>query len=110
MLKERGVVNWYKDLAHAMENEGWTYAFRIGVNKPKVEPLYVYFLIGGKVKLRCQFVMYDQPASKQKTFDDGRTLKGSTWAIMTGPMVRAKKGQEPLMKGFQGFRYSPILF
>lgn len=106
MLKEKGYRNWLRNFLHAMNTDGWVYYMRQGV-KPKVDVLYVYLCIGGKVRFRAQFAGAD---TGEKQFSDGKQMSAKVWLMLVGPVVRPRRGDEPLMKGFRGFRYTPQLF
>lgn len=103
MLKEKGYRNWVRNFLEAMGKDEWTYWMRLGAI-PKQEVLYVYLCIGGQVRYRANFVMYQGPG--EKTFSEGNTLYARAWVVMAGPVVR---GRVP-MKGFRGFRYTEKLF
>lgn len=103
-IKERGYKNWIQDFLNAMINDGWTYWLRLA-QKPKFENLlYVYLLLNGRIRFRCNLVGF-YPGSTE-TFQDGRIITAKNWCVITGPLVR---GNIP-RKGFQGFRYSETLF
>lgn len=90
-LKGLGYRNWLKEFLSTLSKENGV-CFRRG--NPKMEVLYVYICVGGKVRFRTNFVMVDS----------NRRI------ILSGPVVRPPKKQEPIMKGFQGFRYTQKLF
>jgi len=73
---------------------------------PKIEVLYFYFLIKGRVRYRLNISHYEDGGTR--TFSDGRVWTAKTWAVLTGPVVRPPHKVE--MRGFQGFRYSGVLF
>lgn len=103
MIKERGYRNWLRNFLDAMSKDEWTYWMRLGAI-PKREVLYVYLCIGGFVRFRANFVMYDGPGEKE--FSTGHIVKARAWVVMAGPLT---KGRIP-MKGFRGFRYVEKLF
>ena len=77
---------------------------------PKHEVLYCYICFGGYVQYRFNIVDFEKSVSKE--FNDGgiiRVFKNKNWVNLCGPVVKAKDC-EFAMKGFQGFRYTNILF
>ena len=104
MLK-KGYRHWLKNFLNAMEQDDMTYWVKVG-NKPKHDILYVYLLIGGKIRFRTNFVMAE--GAMEKEFDNGDTMFSKAWIIITGKVTRPTT---PIpMKGFQGFRYTQKLF
>jgi hypothetical protein len=57
-LKERGIGNWLRDFLNAMNTENGTYWMRLG-RLPKQEVLYIYLVIGSRIRFRFNFVMYE---------------------------------------------------
>jgi hypothetical protein len=105
MLKEKGYRNWLRNFFYAMNEENTTYWMKQGA-RPKRDILYVYLCIGGKIRYRANFVMYDGPC--EKTFGDGKIMFARAWIVLAGPMARPRAPIE--MKGFRGFRYTDKLF
>lgn len=105
LIKERSYRNWLKNYLDAMSNENWTYWMRLGA-KPKFEVLYVYLVIGNKVRFRSKLVCYANDSTQ--TFPSGVIITARAWCIMCGPVV--KPPYEIPMKGFRGFRYTEKLF
>jgi hypothetical protein len=106
MMKEKGPRNWLRNFLNAMANDDCTYCMRQGT-RPKQDVLYVYLCISYKIRFRANFVGTD---SGWKTFDDGKEMFAKAWVMLAGPVVRPPRGQEPVMKGFRGFRYTEKLF
>lgn len=105
MIGENGYSHWLRNFLYAMRQENWTYSFRQG-NKPRQEPLYVYLCIGGKIRYRTLFVRSLGPCMKR--FSDNREMFGKAWIEVCGPVTKPKK--PILRKGFQGIRYTEMLF
>jgi hypothetical protein len=105
LLKERGARNWLKDYFDAMDRENYTYWMRLGTI-PKIEVLYIYLVIGNKVKYRSKFVCFKHGSTE--TFENGKTITAKAWVVICGPIVKAP--HEIPMKGFRGFRYTEKLF
>ena len=83
--------------------DGENYIFNWALsNKPKKEFVWVYIVIGNKVRWRARFVGYDQD-NPEKTFSDGRRWRCTNWLLL----VDFEKLPRPYehKKGFQGFRY-----
>lgn len=106
MLKEKGLPHWTRNFLEAMATDEMTYWMRLG-NKPKHEPMYVYLLIGRKIRYRALFVKFD---TGHMTFTDGKEMTARTWCVLCGPLAKPQRGSEPEMKGFRGFRYTQQLF
>ena len=104
-LKERGMKEWYRDFLRAMEDETYTYWLRL-CSRPRQEVLYIYLVIGNRVRYRYQFVMYEKGGSFNTA--DGRIIFANCWLVGVGPLVRPE--QEIRRRGFQGFRYTEFLF
>jgi hypothetical protein len=105
MLKERGIRDWLGDFLSAMNSDDHTYWYRLGCI-PKQEVLYIYFVVGGKVKYRYNFVMYEGPGEME--FTNGKIMDAKAWLVGCGPVVRAP--YEIRRKGFRGFRYTEFIF
>lgn len=105
MIGTNGYRHWLRNFLAYMNDDGCTYWFRQG-NPPKKDVLYVYLCIGGAIRFRVKFVMGTGPMTKK--FDDGRTMFGKAWIVVTGPVERPRN--KIPRKGFQGFRYTDTLF
>lgn len=79
----------------------------IAINqKPKIEVLHIYILIGGKIICRMNIAGYEDGDTRECW--DSTIRKPKYWAICTGPLVRPP---EPILrKGFQGIRYTEDLW
>lgn len=83
---------------------------------PQYEILYCYLVFNGKVQYRCNIISYDEgtkeftdPRPKGETIDVVRyTLKDKKWILLGAPVEKAPI--EIPMTGFQGFRYSKLLW
>ena len=104
-LKERGERNWLKDFMKAMDDESYTYWLRLG-SRPKREVLYIYLVLGNKIRYRYTFVMYEKGGSFNTS--DGRIIFANCWLVGAGPLVRPEV--EIRRRGFQGFRYTEFIF
>ncbi len=104
-LKERGLMEWYRDFYNAMTTDSH-YCLRQG-NQPKKQDIkYVYLCIGGKIRYRTHFIK-SYPGG-MLTFIDGRSMYANAWVVVAGPMVKAP--YDIARKGFQGFRYTEFMF
>jgi hypothetical protein len=76
-------------------------------NKPKHDVLYVYGVIGGKV--RCRFVYAGYGTGPVDVIRANGTRDTVSWSrlILTGPVVMAPIPID--QRGFQGFRYTDKL-
>jgi len=81
-------------------------------NKPIHEVLYCYMVYGGYVQYRFNIAVITGRAIKNfrnNTKGGGfRSIKRKAWMTLTAPVIKAPPGI--VRKGFQGFRYTPILF
>lgn len=111
MYGENGYRHWLKHFLEAMEPRHQTemyYWFKQG-NQPKNDKSirYVYLCIGGKIRYRVYYAGSHGEGSIQ--FDNkSEPMYGKAWVLVAGPVERAPMKIE--MKGFQGFRYSEVLF
>jgi hypothetical protein len=104
-LKERGNKAWLEDFMNAMNNESYTYWLRLG-NRPKWEVLYIYLIIGNRIRYRYGFVMYEEGGSFNTS--DGRLIFANCWLVGIGPLTKANEVIH--RRGFQGFRYTGFIF
>jgi len=76
--------------------------------KPKIEVLHMYLLIGGKVVVRANIAGYANGNGLDINCWDGSIRKPAYWAVLTSPVSWPR---EPVfMRGFQGFRYTEDLW
>lgn len=78
-------------------------------NIPQHEVLYCYLCFKGFVQYRLNILDYERNVSKQ--FSDGgivRVFSNKNWVNLCGPVIPAPR-QIP-RTGFQGFRYTHLLF
>lgn len=83
---------------------------------PKHEVLYCYLTMNGKIAYRCNIAGYDfgtkefhDPQPKGETLHVvRRVLSDKRWVLLCGPVEKAPV--EIAYKGFQGFRYSQLLW
>lgn len=107
MLKEKGYRNWLRNFLRCMSNEGCVYYMRVGA-RPRLDEkiLYVYLVIGNKVRYRAYYAGAQGPSLMR--FTDGKEMYARAWIRMAGPVERPKVTIS--MKGFRGFRYVENLF
>lgn len=80
-------------------------------NLPTQDVAFVYIVFDGKVQYRTNLVCYQRNIAM--SFDDApdgivREFPPSNWILLSGPAMRAP--YDIPMKGFQGHRYSKMLF
>jgi hypothetical protein len=75
-------------------------------NVPQQEVLYCYIVIGNRVRWRCNITSFE--SGGEMTFDGGRTVTTRNWRLLTAPVEKAPF--KIPMGGFQGFRYSDLLW
>lgn len=88
---------------------GKTFWYQTISNIPIQEVQFVYLIIEGQVALRL--TVYQMLKNQNMVFKDGgevREFSNKNWVVLTGPVQKADKSYP--MKGFQGFRYTELLF
>lgn len=98
-IKERPYREHIKDFQKC-DGERGIYWWRLG-NKPTKSFVWVYIVIGNKVRWRARFLDWAGNGSMQ--FDDGRRIYAKQWMMLIDfkPLPRPHE----IKKGFQGFRY-----
>ena len=89
-----------------------TFWYKIGSNLPKFEVMFVYIVIHNTIRWRFNFVGYEQfprngPGITLWKNGIGHRYWGN-FVVLCGPSI--KMPEELTRRGFQGFRYSEILF
>lgn len=88
-----------------------TWWYKIGQHFPKFEPLFVYFVIHNQILWRFNFVkfhdMKDNPTTLFKGNSETLYTEGK-YIVCCGPSIKAPS--DIPLKGFQGFRYSSIIY
>ena len=99
-IKERGYKSILNDFFYS-DGEKAFYHYKLSL-KPKKEFIWVYFVIGNKVRFRARFLEYIE--NQELDFIDGRSVHANLWLVCYG----FEKMPFPLeeRKGFQGFRYT----
>jgi hypothetical protein len=105
---ERGTVGQkrYEDSLKALER-GQIPAIYIALPQiPRIEVLYIYLLVEGKISVRMNIAGYE-PGDVRRCWDLAYR-KPNYWAVCTAPVSRP---DEPIpRRGFQGFRYTEDLW
>jgi hypothetical protein len=78
-------------------------------NRPRHSVLYVYVVVGGRLKFRLNLVEWDNGTPVEAMRPDG-TMMLTTWPrlVLSGPVIEAP--ERIPMRGFQGFRYTNELY
>jgi hypothetical protein len=87
----------------ADENSYWIHKMN---NLPTVEVVYCYVTVLGSIMYRANIGGFEPGG--HKIFSDGRDCYAKNWMILTHPFIEARPRIK--RKGFQGFRYTEILF
>ena len=99
-IKERGYKSILNDFLYS-DGEKAFYHYKLAL-KPKKEFIWVYFVIGNKVRFRARFLEFIE--NQELDFIDGRSVYAKLWMVCYGfekmPLPLEEK------KGFQGFRYT----
>lgn len=74
--------------------------------RPKRPVAHCYIVIANRIRYRAAIVDFE-PGGRRH-FGDGRSMHGNCWMILSDPVVRAPRHIP--FRGFQGIRYTPILF
>jgi hypothetical protein len=84
--------------------------FMVLKNLPKVQTPYFYFLYDGKIRYRADISQLIRNSTMRFARADGnlKTFANKNFVQLIGPTVRAP--YDIPMRGFQGFRYSELLF
>jgi hypothetical protein len=103
-------ADFCKDFEATMAEEDNYWNF-LKSNLPTQDVAYVYLVFDGFVQYRANFVCYERNVAK--AFDDApdgivREFPPSNWILFSGPVIKAPF--DIPMKGFQGHRYSKMLF
>lgn len=108
-FQEYGMKRFIRDMKSMNEIDGFEW-YRTCGNLPKIQPLYCYLICLGKIKYKVEIARYEK--NKTMTFDrpngGSRTFENKNWMVFQGPAIEAP--YDIPMKGFQGFRYTELLF
>ena len=94
---------------HYTSESEMTFWYRIGKSFPKHQQLlYVYIVIHNIIRWRFNFVSFEDCSDGVTLYKNNKpSFQKGKYVVMTGPAVR--RCDIPF-KGFQGFRYSPIIY
>ena len=102
----RRMMRAFKEMERGEEGKYVLIAFD---QKPTIEVLHCYILVGGEIRVRANIASWERGDSigGLHCWDD--TTRHPKWlAVLTGPVVWPA---EPMKRrGFQGFRYTEELF
>lgn len=112
MYETNGYRHWLRNFKSAMRKheDGWCYWLRVASKPVRDSDLsFVYLCIGNEIRFRGYYGGVCHTPEGFMTFDDGRTIHGRFWVLISGPLEIAP---QPRIKrqGFQGFRYTQKLF
>lgn len=96
----------YKRMMEAfkhLESDGTEPVYVAMAQQPTMEVLYIYILVGGKIRVRANIAGYVPGSSVTIECWDGSLRKPKYWAVLSGPVSWPPEAIP--MKGFQGFRY-----
>lgn len=84
--------------------------YMVLANLPKIETPYFYFLYHGKIQYRCDIMGTMRNETMRFTRPEGgiKTFAGKNWVVLQGPAIKAP--YDIPMQGFQGFRYTELIF
>ena len=103
---EDGEQAFWDSMRHIKEEETLWYHTISSV--PKQEVLYAYIVFGGKVQARLTVVDFLKNHTMSFQRNGGIAhFPDKNWALLTDPV---KAPSDFFMRGFQGFRYSALIF
>lgn len=84
--------------------------YRVMKNLPKIQTLYCYWIINGKIKYRMEIAKLVRNKTMRFSRPKGgiRTFENANYIELVGPVIEAP--YDIPMRGFQGFRYSDLIF
>lgn len=84
--------------------------YRVMKNLPKIKTPYCYWIIGGEIKYRMDILGFTRNNTLRFARPKGgiRTFENANAIQLVGPVINAPYVIP--MKGFQGFRYTELIF
>lgn len=84
--------------------------YRVMKNLPKIQTLYCYWIIDGKIRYRMEIANLVRNKTMRFARPKGgvRTFENANYIELVGPVIDAP--YDIPMRGFQGFRYSELIF
>ena len=73
---------------------------------PTRDVVYCYIVAENRIRYRANIAGFEPGGLR--VFGDGRSATARSWMILTAPVIKAPYRIE--RRGFQGFRYSGIIF
>lgn len=105
-----GGENQVRGILEGMNNtDDYHWCQLCGSGVPKIVVPYCYLVIGGRVAYRCEVIKYGRNVT-QRFNDTGivRIMNNCNLVYMQGPVIKAPENIP--YKGFQGIRYTELLF
>lgn len=103
-FREYTTVNFVRDFLGMNKDETY-WICKMG-NKPRVEVPYCYIIVGNRIRYRANIAGFEPGG--ERDFGDGRIQTARNWMLLTAPVIKAPYKIE--RRGFQGFRYTEIIF
>lgn len=112
VIRDIGGMDTFIKSIESISEGGFVWFLKIGA-VPKYEVLYCYLVVDNKIMYRaniCKIQEIQEGASMVFPGPNGtnRIVKGRFWLMLTGPIIKPEEDIE--MRGFQGFRYSEMIF
>lgn len=108
-LKEYSIEKLHQDIENlnTVDNSCWYFKIK---NLPKVQTQYCYWIVGNKIRYRLEVLEFrrNESYSFERPDNQYRSFRNSNWIILQGPVTEAPYDME--MRGFQGFRYTELIF
>lgn len=84
--------------------------YRVMKNLPKIQTQYCYWIIDGKIKYRMDIAKLVRNQTMRFARPNGgfRTFENANYIELVGPVIDAP--YDIPMRGFQGFRYTELIF
>lgn len=108
-FEEYGMKNFLQDIENMNTIDGYIW-YRVCKNLPKIQTQYCYWIIGGKIKYRMDLLRLERGHNYSFSRPNGghREFNNSNAVVLIGPVIKAP--HDIPMKGFQGFRYTELIF
>jgi hypothetical protein len=108
-FQEYTMEKFLQDLHNMNTVDGFVW-YRVMKNLPKVQTPYCYWIIDGRIKYRMEIAKLVRNKTMRFARPKGgiRTFENANYIELVGPVIEAP--YHIPMRGFQGFRYSELIF
>lgn len=108
-FQEYTMEKFLQDMHNMNTIDGFEW-YRVMKNLPKIQTPYCYWIIDGKIKYRMDIKEFVRNQTMRFARPKGgvRTFENANYLVLQGPVIEAP--YDIPMRGFQGFRYSELIF